>query len=84
MDASLKNSLKLQAMYDFWDDMVSAYMLGYQFWQSDPCLTDASPTMRRYQCVEALLEMEDGPYTLDWDMKLEKCWQVLSQFYVRT
>ena len=74
MDASLENSLKLQEMYDSWDDMVGAYMLGYQFWQSDPCLTDASPTMRRYQCVEALSEMEDGPYTLDWDMKLEKCW----------
>lgn len=74
MDASLKNSLKLQEMYDSWDDMVSAYMLGYQFWQSDPCLTDDSPTMRRYECVETLAEMEDGPYTLDWDMKLEKCW----------
>ena len=74
MDASLENSLILQKMYDSWDDMVSAYMIGYQFWQNDPGLTDASPTMRRYQCVEALWEMEDGPYTLDWDMKLEKCW----------
>lgn len=74
MDASLKNSLKLQEMYDSWDDMVSAYMLGYQFWQSDPCLTDNSPTMRRYQCVQTLELMDDGPYTLDWDMKLEKCW----------
>ncbi|MDE5597842.1 MAG: DUF1266 domain-containing protein [Lachnospiraceae bacterium] len=74
MDASLKNSLKLQEMYDSWDDMVSAYMLGYQFWQSDPCLTDDSPTMRRYQCVQTLDLMDDGPYTLDWDMQLEKCW----------
>lgn len=74
MDASLENSLILQKMYSSWDEMVSAYLLGYQFWQSDPCLTEMSPTLRRAQACEDLFEMEDGPYTLDWDMELEKCW----------
>lgn len=74
MDASLENSLILQKMYSSWDEMVNAYMLGYQFWQSDPALTEYSPTMQRYKCYEALLEMEDGPYTLDWKMKLDKSW----------
>lgn len=74
MDASFENSLILRKMYSSWDEMVSAYMLGYQFWQSDPCLTDDSPTMERYHCYEMLLEMEDGPYTLDWDMKFQKSW----------
>ena len=61
-------------MYSSWEDMVNAYLLGYQFWRSDPVLTDDSPTMERYQCYLDLLEMEDGPYTLDWNMKLEKSW----------
>lgn len=74
MDASLENSLVLQEMYSSWDDMVSAYLLGYQFWQNDPCLTEMSPTMRRAKACDELYEMEDGPYTLDWDMKLEKSW----------
>lgn len=74
MDASLENSVILQQMYSSWDDMVVAYLIGYQFWQSDPMSTDDSPTTERYQCYLDLLEMEDGPYTLDWDMELQKSW----------
>ncbi len=74
MDASLENSLVLQEMYSSWEDMVNSYLLGYQFWRSDPMLTDDSPTMKRYQCYLDLLEEEDGPYTLDWNTKLQKSW----------
>lgn len=74
MDASLENSLILQQMYSSWEEMVDAYMLGYQFWQNDPCITDDSPTLERYRYYQMLLEIDDGPYTLDWDMKLEKSW----------
>lgn len=74
MDASLENSLKLQKMYSSWEEMIDSYMLGYQFWQNDPVISEYSPTMRRYQCYQELLAMEDGPYTLAWDMKLEKSW----------
>lgn len=74
MDASLENSVILQQMYSSWEDMVSAYLLGYQFWRSDPVMTDDSPTLKRYQCYLELLEMEDGPYTLDWNMELKKSW----------
>lgn len=74
MDASLENSLLLQQMYPSWEEMVEAYMAGYQFWQSDPCLTDDSPTMERYRYYEMLLEKKDGPYTLDWNMELVKSW----------
>lgn len=74
MDASLENSFILQEMYSSWDDMVVAYLIGYQFWRSDPMTTVDSPTAKRYQCYLDLLEMEDGPYTLDWNMELEKSW----------
>lgn len=74
MDASLENSLILQEMYSSWADLVSAYMLGYQFWRGDLMMTEDSPTLQRYQSYLELLEMEDGPYTLDWNMTLEKSW----------
>ena len=74
MDISLENSLLLQSMYSSWDELVESYMLGYQFWQSDPCLTDDSPTMQRYHYYEVLSEMNDGPYSLDWDMELTREW----------
>ena len=74
MDASLENSLILQKMYSSWDDLVTSYLAGYQFWRSDPMLTDDSPTKERYQCYLDLLKMEDGPYTLDWNLELEKSW----------
>ncbi|MCM1145303.1 MAG: DUF1266 domain-containing protein [Blautia sp.] len=74
MDASLENSRVLQQMYSSWDELMDSYMLGYQFWQSDPCLTEDSPTMQRYGYYEILCEMDNGPYTLDWNMELEKSW----------
>lgn len=74
MDISLENSLILQEKYSSWDELVDSYMLGYQFWQSDPCLTDDSPTLERYHYYEELLEMQDGPYSLDWGMELKKEW----------
>lgn len=74
MDASLENSLILQGMYSSWDEMMASYLLGYQFWKGD-LLTEAdSPTQQRYQCYLELLEMENGPYTLDWNMDLSKSW----------
>lgn len=74
MEKSLENSLKLQKKYDSWEELVNSYMLGYQFWQSDPGLAENSPTMMRYQCYEMLNKMEDGPYSLDWNMRLKKSW----------
>lgn len=74
MEGSLKNSIILQKKYDSWEEMLDSYMLGYQFWQNDPCVSDTSPTMKRWECCDILMAMEGGPYTLDWDMKLEKCW----------
>ena len=74
MDISLENSLVLQEKYSSWDELMGSYMLGYQFWQSDPCLTDDSPTLERYHYYEELLEMQDGPYSLDWNMGLKKDW----------
>ena len=74
MDASLENSLVLQGMYDSWEEMMDAYMLGYQFWQGDLAVSEDSPTLKRYHYYEMLDGMPDGPYTLDWDLKLKKSW----------
>ena len=74
MDASLENSLALQKMYDSWEEMMDAYMLGFQFWQGDFAVTEDSPTRERYHYYEMLCGLEDNPYTFDWDMKLEKSW----------
>lgn len=74
MDASLENSRILQDMYSSWEDMMGAYMIGYQFWQGDLAVTEGSPTLKRYHYYEMLLDMENGPYHLDWNMDLKKSW----------
>lgn len=74
MDASLENSLVLQGMYSSWEEMTASYLLGYQFWKGDPATTADSPTQQRFQCILELLEMEDGPYDLDWNANLQKSW----------
>lgn len=77
MDASLANSLNLQKLYGSWEEMVEAYLLGYQFWQGDLFADESgydSPTRERRHYYEMLQELEDSPYMLDWDMELKKCW----------
>ncbi len=81
MDASLANSLNLQELYGSWEEMVEAYLLGYQFWQGEPILNVSgydygydSPSQERRHYYEMLQELEDGPYTLDWNMELKKSW----------
>ena len=74
MDASLTNSLKLQELFDSWEEMMDSYMTGYMFWQGDLMLTDDSPSKERYHYYEILKDMENGPYTLDWNMELKKSW----------
>lgn len=74
MDASLENSLVLQEMYSSWDEMMDGYVLGYQFWQGDPDTKDDSPTKERRRMYEMMLQMEDNPYLLDWNMELQKSW----------
>lgn len=81
MDASLANSLNLQELYDSWEEMVEAYLWGYQFWQGEPIgnVSDYdfgydSPTQERRHYYEMLQQIENGPYTLDWNMELKKSW----------
>ncbi len=74
MDASLENSRNLQKMYSSWDEMMDAYMLGYQLWQGDPDVTEDSPTKERRSYYEMLKNSDDNPYELDWNLNLEKSW----------
>ena len=74
MDASLENSLVLQKMYGSWEEMMDAYLLGYQFWKGDLAITEDSPTRERYHYYEMLCGLDDSPYTLDWNMELKKSW----------
>ncbi len=74
MDASLQNSLALQQMYGSWEEMMDAYLLGYQFWKGDFAIDDDSPTKERYHYYEMLSGLSDGPFTIDWDMELKKSW----------
>ena len=52
-------------MYGSWDEMMDAYMVGYQFWQGDLAISDESPAFKRYRYYEMLQEMPDGPYSLN-------------------
>ncbi len=74
MDASYENSLRLQKMYDSWEEMMDAYLLGYQFWQGDPDVSDDSPVRERRSYYEMLKNSGDNPYKLDWNMELKKSW----------
>lgn len=74
MDASPEKSLASQRMYGSWEEMMDAYMLGFQFWKGDLAVTEDSPTRESYHYYEMLSSLEDSPFTLDWNMELKKSW----------
>lgn len=74
MDASLENSLVLQSMYSSWDEMMEGYLLGFQFWLGELDIDEDSMTQERRHMYEMMLQMDDNPYVLAWDMELKKSW----------
>ena len=74
MDASLENSRILQEMYSSWDEMLEGYMLGFRFWRNESDADEDSAVKERQRICDILLGVTDGPYSLDWNMELEKNW----------
>lgn len=67
LDYSLEIALRLQPLYDSWDDMIEGYLRGYEYWS-------AQDSQERREIYESLLEEEDNPYAVNYHAVLEKSW----------
>ncbi|BCN30916.1 DUF1266 domain-containing protein [Anaeromicropila herbilytica] len=74
MDSCLKIAQELQKTYSSWDDMMDSYFYGFQYWNGDDMSDPDSESYARKQTYEMLKKQKNSPYSLDWNMKLQKDW----------
>lgn len=67
LDKSLEIATVIQTVFDSWDAFEDSYMLGYEYWAEE------SSDDRR-AVYEELKAAPGSPYSLDWNMTLEKSW----------
>lgn len=67
LDASLIIAEEIQASFDSWDDYMESYFTGYEYW------SEGSSDERR-KIYEKLQNASDNPYSVDFNIKLEKSW----------
>ena len=67
LDTSLEIARTMQPLFESWDDLMSSYMRGYEYWAEE------SADERR-ALYEDLKTREDNPYSVDFKMQLEKTW----------
>lgn len=67
LDTSLEIARTMQPLFESWDDLMSSYMRGYEYWAEE------SADERR-ALYEDLKTRRDNPYSVDFKMQLEKTW----------
>ena len=67
LDTSLEIARTMQHLFESWDDLMSSYMRGYEYWAEE------SADERR-ALYEDLKTRQDNPYSVDFKMQLEKTW----------
>ncbi len=67
LDKSLEIAQDLQPKFGSWDELIDSYMRGYEFWNE----TDST---ERQEVYKNLLAAEDNPYSVDYNITLQKEW----------
>ncbi len=67
LDKSLEIATVIQTVFDSWDAFEDSYMVGYEYWAEES-------SDERRAVYEELKAAPNSPYSLDWNMTLEKSW----------
>lgn len=74
MDKSLEAALKAQESFDSWDAFNQSYLYGYAYWSGESLDDPDSSAAERARTVDTLESQANGPFSIDWNMELEKEW----------
>lgn len=67
LDKSLEIAQTMQPLFGSWEELVDSYLRGYEYWAEE------SQEERR-GIYEDLLTRKDNPYSVDYNITLEKTW----------
>ena len=67
LDKSLEIAETVQPLFGSWDELVDSYLRGYEYWAEED-------STERREIYEELLEADDNPFRVDYNITLEKTW----------
>lgn len=67
LDQSLEAAAVIQSTFDSWDSFMESYFNGYEYWAGDS-------SDERRGLYEDLKAASGSPFSLDWNITLEKSW----------
>lgn len=67
LDASLELAKTIQGVFDSWDSFMESYFAGYEYWAEES-------SEERRGIYADLKAAADSPYSVDWNLTLEKTW----------
>ena len=74
LDNALEAAKLAQQSFDSWEAFNQSYLYGYSYWSGESLEDPSSGAYERQGIVNDLQGEENGPFSVDWDMKLEKEW----------
>ncbi len=74
MDKILEAAKKSQELFDSWEDFNKSYLYGYSYWSEESLDTPGSSAAERAELVRSMEAQANGPFSIDWNMTLEKEW----------
>lgn len=74
MDKCLEAAKKAQESFGSWEDFNQSYLYGYAFWMGEDIEDGDSSVADRIKIVDTLESQANGPFSVDWNMTLEKEW----------
>lgn len=74
LDYALEAAKLAQQSFDSWEAFNQSYLYGYSYWSGESLEDPSSGAYERQEIVKELQGEENGPFSVDWDMKLEKEW----------
>ncbi len=74
MDKCLEAAKKAQESFGSWEEFNQSYLYGYAYWMGEDLEDPASSAAERVDIVDTLSSQANGPFSVDWNMELNKEW----------
>ena len=74
MNQCLPIAQQLQEEFDSWEEINDSYLYGYMYWGKVRDNGNFAAVYTWTKNAEKLMEMPNGPYELDYNLKLKSSW----------
>lgn len=74
MDKILEAAEKSQELFDSWEDFNQSYLYGYSYWAEESLDDSESSAAERAELVDKLESQTNGPFSMEWNITLQKEW----------